>query len=413
MAFLNVVLEAVAISAFSPADYERFFCADEALAEVTRGFVLATRILAFYNVHTCSHPDLPRTDDSEVWGYWDLFLDTILSGDGELCDARTIVFPHLCASFSNFPTYYGVRLLAFFLGDSRCADRSLDLIFHFLETGGDPLPRGLNFVVMHAIMHMEKLDPKPFLLLARLVMGEVDEFSVANIQTDLFGAVPGTDPPVLKAICAAACVGLRESAVPPTIRDAFMQLARERAADAAPFSALLFGEVAYRSQLMGSNSLAFDAFAPLVGSKSPDVRAAAAFALGVTRDIRAVPVLGGLLTDASDLVASEAVVALSMALRFDSTRFTLEKGVVDDLRRQIGAIEGRQAKCVRKAFQGHTASFSAFLAKMDGMPVRTQPRMLKDLPTSTLLSRLRKSILRPGLLERFQERVFTGFKHPK
>jgi hypothetical protein len=39
--------------------------------------------------------------------------------------------------------------------------------------------------------------------------------------------------------------------------------------------------------------------------------------------------------------------------------------------------------------------------------------MAKGLPTSRLLIRLKKSISMPGILDRFQEHVFTGYKQPK
>ena len=73
--FLSAILESIAFSILPPHIFQQMFNSDSSLREISKGFILATRILEFSNIHTVSLPNFPPTADAPQWGLWDLFLD--------------------------------------------------------------------------------------------------------------------------------------------------------------------------------------------------------------------------------------------------------------------------------------------------------------------------------------------------
>jgi hypothetical protein len=145
---------------------------------------------------------------------------------------------------------------------------------------------------------------------------------------------------------------------------------------------------------------------PLLADDREDVRAAAVFALGYARDSRAIEPLIDAIGDPSDLVRSEAVVALSLAIRCDLTTAKLTEGVAQRLRTKLESAIG-----VGQHFDGCyetvKASLQAFMDRMEGKP--GMEVVVKTRPAGRLLTLFRHSVRGSHLKERFEGNIFdTG-----
>jgi hypothetical protein len=395
-AFLSAVLEAIAISRFPPALYEKFFGSEPSLGKITRGFILGSRILGMYNVHACSHPELPRTDDSDLWAYWDLALDTYLVQPDHIFD---LVFAQLETSFTSFPGPYAVPLFAFFLDDPQRRGRILELLYGCLDSHPHLLSGLVNRNLVRALLPIQGSLLRS-LIIARLL---VDEPPLPQFVPEILQSLPLNDSPALDQSLLVYCCCAGGSFLPNT--SDMLRICAENALRGAPYSMVLFGLLVQKSQAFMTHSSYFESFVPLLKDGREDVRAAAVFGLGFVRDPRAIAPLIDLIMDESDLVSSEAVIALALAIRIDLSKLGLPDGMIAQLRDGIGEKVGKSA-IFAKNYDSVKEAIERFMARMEGRPEEPQAAVVRGLPAGRLIALLRQSIRSPGLIQRFDGNIF-------
>ena len=400
--FLDAILEAIAVSKFPPALYTKLLCEDPALATITRGFILASRILSFHNVHTCSVPELPRTDDSDIWGYWDLALDCVLAQGGGVLPHMADVFQQLAISFENFPTPNTIPIFCYFLDFPRYFERIINLLYQFVDSSADKIQCDLNHMLVLRLVRLARRSNLCYFILSKLMM---EYFPDQNMVQEISKMVLELDERERKAGYLTMCCCLLTALIPNQTQ--FLSLCVEHAERAAPYSALMFGLIVQKSTAFMANEAYCTAFLPLLSSPHEDIRAAGAFALGFTRDLKAIPPLITALGDSSELVVPEALIGLSMALRFDTDKNRLEGDIVDRLEQQLKCVSQSPVEVIRKTYEATKVSFEQFLNKIRGIASPGGSASFRAVPASRLPTLLRQSVRAQNLKERYCANIFS------
>jgi hypothetical protein len=240
-----------------------------------------------------------------------------------------------------------------------------------------------------------------FLLISRLLLGEL------NLASTVPEVLEGLNwkPAHLSASLLVCCCCVSGSSVPNPSE--LFKICVANAREAAPYAPLLFGLLVQKSKAFISQASYFDAFAPLVQSDREEVRAAAVFALGCVRDARAIEPLVGMIVDPADLVSSEAVVALALAIRVDLSQLVLPDGLIQKMRQNL-VKQGERSEGFRKCYEPVKDALERFMARMEGRQVVEQAgTIVRSLPCGRLPALLRHSIRAPGLVERFAGNIFN------
>ena len=80
----TAVTDTIAWNTLPPALFQRLFRHDLVVAALFRGFLLAQRIMRYYDCTPMSVPVLPSTHDHPLWASWDLAVDRCLNQLGPI-----------------------------------------------------------------------------------------------------------------------------------------------------------------------------------------------------------------------------------------------------------------------------------------------------------------------------------------
>jgi hypothetical protein len=395
--FLESVIDAVSIASVEVPEFELLFGGDPRLAAISRGFLLASRVLAHFDVHPCSVPALPPTATCELWGFWDLILDVVSAqGDSDEDPFRDI-FACIDATFRNFQSAAVCRLLAFFLTVPGYREEATELLYH-----GGPTPiltRCLGQCLVRALLVAP--GALGYLVIARIVLDSApgaDDVAaiVAHLTRDL------REPAIIRALMLAICCCIcHETAADRCIGEGALRYAE----DGAPFSAILFGMLRAKGCAFANVNAFRMAFEKVASDENADRRAAAVFALGQTWDLRAIPEIAQRLHDPEDIVVEEAVIALAVALRFDTDRFRLDDEVLESVRKGIEEVKKRDS--IRPIYESAKMEFENFFDRLEGRtPKRTQD--VRFELEMRLVQKMKKSVRDPQLAERYQDAMFSS-----
>lgn len=75
---LRSIVEAMCVRMLTPEQFCKFFRTDKVLNRISINFILACRILHFFNIHPVSYPRLPDMNNAYEWHTFDLRLDAAL-----------------------------------------------------------------------------------------------------------------------------------------------------------------------------------------------------------------------------------------------------------------------------------------------------------------------------------------------
>lgn len=401
--FLDAVLESIAVSKFPVFLYQKLMCEDQALATITRGFILASRILSFHGVHTCSIPELPRTDDSDIWGYWDLALDSVLARGVEVLPHLRDVFQQLATSFQNFPSPSLIPIFCHFLEFTCYYEKIGSLLYDYVDGNAEKISHELNLMLIRKFLGLPRRSILYYLIISKLTM---EFFPDQNILQELSKVVLHLEARERMAGFMTMCCCLCTAVIPN--QSQFLKLCVDFADAAAPYSAIMFGLIVQRSTAFMANDAYCAAFLPLLSSPREEIRASGVFALGFTRDLKAIPPLISALSDSSELVVSEAIIGLSMALRFDTEKNSLEEAIVDSLEDHLKRIPENASEIVRKTYEATKGGFDQFFMKIrGGTGSPTKFDSFRSVPTSRLPALLRQSVRARGLKERYYANIFS------
>eukprot|EP00928_Gymnodinium_smaydae_P058543 TRINITY_DN4173_c1_g2_i1.p1 TRINITY_DN4173_c1_g2~~TRINITY_DN4173_c1_g2_i1.p1 ORF type:complete len:1845 (+),score=455.00 TRINITY_DN4173_c1_g2_i1:112-5646(+) len=79
VSIFTAITDAIAWSSFDLGVFWRLYRQDGALAELSRNFLLAERMLAHFSIHASSRPALPPTSAHHLWDVWDSTLEGFLA----------------------------------------------------------------------------------------------------------------------------------------------------------------------------------------------------------------------------------------------------------------------------------------------------------------------------------------------
>jgi hypothetical protein len=392
------LIEVVAISSVDVPEFEALFVQDSRLAAISRGFLLASRVLAHFDVHPCSFPALPPTHTSELWGFWDLVLDVICAQDPSDANPFEDIFPMISLTFQNFHSPACFRLLAYFLTVPGYRDESLELLCS--ESASLPLAHGLSHRLTEALIVAR--DPRAYLIIARLMLDSPPhDDDVRSLVNELSTNNP--NPRIVRALLLAICCAMcHDHRIDRGLSDACLRYADT----GSPYSALLFGQLRAKGATFSDTAALREAFEKMANDTNANRRAAAVFALGQTWDLRAIPAIAERLSDAADIVAEQAVLAMAVALRFDPKRFRLDDTVIEAIRKGLNVAGGRVG--VRAAYESARPAFEEFFARVEGRDVKEERRTSRAESEINLIERLKKSVREPGIVERYELCVFEA-----
>lgn len=419
--FLAAIIDSIAVSRLNSDMFELLFTTDTALTNISRGYILASRILSCYNVHTCSVPEIPQTDDSPIWGYWDLALDAVIAEGGNILPELPDVVEQLIISFINFPDPNVIPIFCHFLQKNLYVEKFSSIILNYMDTTSVVLSPALNQLLVRSFFMMQSQTSAHFLILAKLFIEKpFDQINVIllNRMLDFDDILPAAFLSVSCFLCATQSSN----------HSLLLQKCKEKAEKGLPCSALLFGLVVQKTTAFETNIEYVRTFSRFLKHEREDVRAACVFALGNTRNVGSIEPLTRSLNDKSDLVVSEALVALSMALRFDMDRIALDELIVSDLRESLKKIENSQKDVVKDVYDVLKPNYEMFFSKFDvkigkapespravhasfsvgGIKLQQPVAQLRQLPTSRLPLLFRQSVRATNLRERYTSNVFNA-----
>ncbi|KAH0794773.1 WD repeat containing protein mip1 [Histomonas meleagridis] len=407
--FLNSIIDSIAMSSFSPIIYESLMTGDQTLRHITIGFILATRILNFFNVHTCSFPETPNTANSELWGYWDLILDTLFVQQGEFRISNlSSIFDQLLHSMLNFPMIHHLPLLFYLITTTSYVSLSSKIIYIIVERKLKQIPSFIQTEIVNRLISIRKPSKIHFLTLAKLFLDSTTEVTdLDKIITE----IPKLKTSVLTSAMLTLCCSITTRTLPN--QTSLLGLCQEYCKKCAPYSLILFGLIVQKSDAFITDKKYAESFIPLLNSNRIDIRISAVFALGYTRDITAIPYLIRELNDSVEIVRCEALCSLAMALRFDMKRIHLDQNVINDLKKQMKVCEDDKSPKFNKLFSQYKQSFLNFIARAEnnenGVANQQQVQQQRYLHPSNLVNMMRASVRANNILERYRKNIFDMF----
>lgn len=267
LSFLNSVIDSIAFSKLDQISYEKYIFEDPSLATITRGFILAQRILRYHNIHAKSVPALPDFSDSELWAYLDLVLDLTFSEDNYSFSISQAAFDQLTLTFDNFPNFQVIPIFCHFLTVPKYCDKTQKILFDSVDKQVRLIPLSFNTIAIRVLLTQANtsiLNPSiiTFLIISKLVF--FNELSITDMrlfmQIVLSSNYSTRSQPVIgAAILSATCALNNLSALTATQRESLLYLCTKNSVEGAPFSPLLYSMIMHaKFDLISSSSVNFD-----------------------------------------------------------------------------------------------------------------------------------------------------------
>lgn len=264
LSFLNSVIDSVAFSKLDQLSFEKYIFEDPSLATITRGFILAQRILRYHNIHARSVPELPDFSDSELWAYLDLVLDMTFSEDNYSFSILQGAFDQLTLTFDNFPNFQVIPIFYHFLTVPKYCDKTQKILFDFVDKQVLLIPLSFNTIAIRVILSQAKtsiLNPSiiTFLIISKLIF--FNELSITDMRTFMQIVLSSkystrSQPVIGAAILAATCALNNLSALTAAQRESLLYLSTTNAQSGAPFSTLLYAMIMHaKFDLISSTSI--------------------------------------------------------------------------------------------------------------------------------------------------------------
>lgn len=400
-AFLSAILDSIAFSTLPPHIFQQMFNSDSSLREISKGFILATRILEYSNIHTVSIPKFPPTADAPQWGLWDLFLDSLTSGAESAEKGIKSIFEEIKTTFTNFHEDYLVPLILFFIRYKKdFSEEGTRILLDFIESNNE-LPLPLLNAISKSISKIKLPTENHFLVLAKLYMLGLTE--KPDISKLFYSQDDDTNAAAMLVLCCSY------ELIQITNQVEFLQMCANNAVTCAPYSEVLFGIVASRMTLMFNNANKYlETFLPLLQNKREDVRASACFAIGLTRENGAIIPLCKTVLDESPYVSSEALISLSMLIRFEIK----DKALLEELKKSIVPAINHVLNSNQKLLTDTLNKVRPFIENflrdcgIELPPSNKTTSGPKMMPGSMIPTILKNSVAKKGFVDRYHTNFF-------
>ena len=312
--FLNSVIDSVIFSKFDQATASKYLLEDNALATITRGFILAQRILSFYNIHPQAVPNLPNCSDSEKWSLLDLALDVFFSQGIDDHPSLPEVFQQLCISFHNFPSFDALPIfMYFFMLEKHTYTSEVEhILLEYIDEHVLKIPSPLAIMIIRTIISYYACPSAPgFCALAKLAYFNKltnDDIKHLIFKTEVLFA----DGAAAGLLACSACIlnmnELQGAQLFDVLKKLMAKCVRMTKTEEF-FSAISYGFIL--SKISRRVTEFTNDFLPLLENKNESTRSATAFALGCSKDVAAIPSLTkALYNESYPDVAREIICAL-------------------------------------------------------------------------------------------------------
>ena len=407
--FLAAIIDSIALYNLEPEVYMRMFFCDPSLKEIARGFILATRILAYSNVHTLSIPYMPPTENSPQWGTWDTYLDAIASGAK---DPLKKIFEEIKISFYNFKAHSLIPILLFFMTKPDYQEDVLNIIIDYIENQNE-IPLSLLSLIASEIMKFTKLTAKHYCMMAKLfALGlemptEIDMLlPISTLFSNKDISKQEIEPEIIMAGMLSACCGIKNLQLQNDRQ--LLALCAQYSITCAPFSALLFGHIVSHMNFFTPNPQYLDCFIPLLENDRDDIRASACFAISFTRETRAIVPICKRITDPSEFVATEALITLSILLRFDQKSNPLSDEMKTAIIDSLTLVSQTTNDKIKDMFDKIRPSIDNTIRLIGlELPPQGQVSAFKMNPSSQIPDLLLKKVSDKGFFERVYNNIFS------
>jgi hypothetical protein len=305
--FFDALLESVFFDVQS-AENNELFMRDPSIASITRGFVLAQRVMLRFNLHPVTVPQLEPMSDHYLWEVWDVVLDFCvgLSKSG----AFDMIYELFITSFSKFPRAGYFPLLSFLLKVPEYHDRTAATLLDFLDRNDNVIEVASRSTIPKAILELTKPTATVLIVLAKVL--SVQKALAFDQHTPINFAASSTSDVLSAGMLSIACA-LANQNVPMLAK--LTRLCIDHAADCAPYSSvLLVLSIARAGKLLTVPHFAPE-FLPLLDSPRDDIRAATALLLGTSKDHAVLPPIAALMRDHSPIVREFALFGTVQLLR--------------------------------------------------------------------------------------------------
>lgn len=378
--YLESILEAILFDSQIPAIYDKF-AFDTSVFAITRGFVLAQRLLNSFNIHPSTYPELKSMSGHTLWGMWDTAIDCFLTMPYER--ANQTIYKIFSSSFNNFPSTSVFPIFAYYLR-TEFHNEAVQLLLKYIDTTEGAASTVARSNIPKVIINLEKPSAAALVIVAKSIAAEKSTPFDPTVPLAFQGV---KDPGVLKAafLTLSLSTGISGSAQ----FSRMMAVAIEKASSCAPYSALFLGLVLERASKLMTIPEWISKFCPLLKSRRMDVRAAVCFLLGFAKEDEAIQFLVSMLDDENVVVRCQAVWSLVKQLNYKNIN---DKEIIEKLQKMA---ESETDQNVKKTILG-------LLPFLTDEVYKEQP-----LPQDTILvQRLTLNVNGNGFMDRFEGDAF-------
>lgn len=318
------ILDSILFDTQTKATFDAF-SRDPSINQITRGFVLAQRVMLSFNLHSSALPELKPMASHHLWEFWDVALDFSITLSQE--EAIAMVFQLFVFSFKKFPKNGYFPLFSFLIKIPNFHEQVCDVLLNYLDSSEGSADIAARSSIPKTIMSIVKPSCSAMLILAKIFATGAS----SQVDAQTFNFTSTTNSDVIKYGLLALICTLNNQ--PMTSFNRLAQMCIDHAIDCAPFSAIFLGLTIERSLSFSTSSSISQNFLPLLklsdedSDKSSDqlenddknnnkicctddIKASVAFLFGATKDSQYTKVLQELLNDDSPLVRLQAFYGL-------------------------------------------------------------------------------------------------------
>lgn len=319
--FFHSILSAIFYDSQAYSVY-KLYTRDPSVAALARGFVLAQRVMLYFNIHPVALPSLESMDNHPLWSFWDIALDCGITMEVDECS--NMVYKLFVDSFNRYPNRSFFPVFSFFLKTQEFHQKVSSVLLDYIDspvqakkpindqkdeispsTDESPAYQAALSPIPFTITDLSHPSPTSLISLAKMIaLSKTSPFD----QNSSIKFTASKDPEVLKAGMLSLCCTIGTSLLVTFNR--LTQICIDHAVDCAPFSSLLLGSLIERAG--GLLNLPFFGlkFIPLLEDARIDKRAASAYLIGFSRDKNGLEPLSKCLTDPSYIVRFQAAMSL-------------------------------------------------------------------------------------------------------
>ena len=303
--FLYAILDAIAFESQQLASYQ-MYTADEAIAQMFYGYILAQRVLLSFNVHTSAVPEIQTADYHPFWNIWDIAIDCSITLEKD--DAISTLYNLFIESFRTISSPGFFSLFSYFINMPSIAKNALDELLHLLNNNSNLIEMAASSKLPNTLLHLNPQSVVSYKIIAKLLTATKENSFGFNLNPNaLFEISKNQD--IIKAGILSFCCAVIKSYTPNFTK--LSKLCMDFMVEMAPMSSLFLGFLCERGVKLPSNQSFISKLEVLLNSSRDDIRASTVFLLGNLGDYSLLKLLHHLENEQHPIVKQQIVFALT------------------------------------------------------------------------------------------------------